>query len=85
MFLPPVSHVEDVVTKTTYAICEAEECGKWTCVHCKMLLSDKRTEHKCGSNEEDEKFKQMVIEKGYQACFVCGVTVELIEACNHIT
>ncbi|KAI4645117.1 hypothetical protein J4E93_005917 [Alternaria ventricosa] len=84
-FLPPGAHVEDPETKITYAICEAEECGKLTCVKCRSLLDEGTQNHKCDQNEDDKKFKQTANEKGYQECFVCGATVELAEACNHIT
>ncbi|KAI4657741.1 uncharacterized protein J4E78_006129 [Alternaria triticimaculans] len=84
-FLPPGNHVEDPESKITYAICEAEECGKLTCVKCRTLLDEGTQNHKCDQNEDDKKFKQTANEKGYQECFVCGATVELAEACNHIT
>ncbi|KAG9185256.1 hypothetical protein G6011_07800 [Alternaria panax] len=84
-FLYPGSHVEDSETKITYAICETEECGKLTCVKCKALLEEGTQNHQCKQTEDEKKFKQTAKEKGYQECFVCGATVELAEACNHIT
>ncbi|EMD69276.1 hypothetical protein COCSADRAFT_56374, partial [Bipolaris sorokiniana ND90Pr] len=83
-FLHPSSNVKDALSSTTYAICKAEECGGWTCVHCKTLLDKNSPAHTCGSNDVDENFKQIVLKKGYQRCFACGATVELAEACNHI-
>ncbi|KAH6870304.1 hypothetical protein BKA58DRAFT_457741 [Alternaria rosae] len=84
-FLPPGTHVEDPESKIIYAICEAEECGKLTCVKCQTALDQGARNHKCEQSEDDKKFKQTANEKGYQECFVCGATVELAEACNHIT
>tara|TARA_R110002003_G_scaffold9_36_gene702 strand:+ start:31838 stop:32038 length:201 start_codon:yes stop_codon:yes gene_type:complete len=66
-------------------MCEDEACSKLTCVGCKMLLENGTQNHVCKKNEEEEKFKQIATEKGYQECNVCGATVELAEACNHIT
>lgn len=83
-FLHPSTYVEDKDNDITYAVCEAESCGKITCVRCKALLQHEKHAHECGPNEEDRKFKQMATEKGYKACPVCGVTVELAEACNHV-
>ncbi|CAN9397112.1 unnamed protein product [Alternaria alternata] len=84
-FLHPESHVEDQETKITYAICDSEECGKLTCAKCKALLVDGTQNHECKQTEDEKKFRQTANEKGYQECFVCGATVELAEACNHIT
>ncbi|KAF1941973.1 hypothetical protein EJ02DRAFT_346572 [Clathrospora elynae] len=84
-FLHPTSHVEDPETKITYAICEGEDCGQLTCVKCKKVLDQGTQNHTCEQNEEDKEFKKTAGEKGYQECFVCGATVELAEACNHIT
>jgi hypothetical protein len=85
VFLHPSSHVTDGETKITYAICEGEDCGKLTCVGCKTLLEHGTQNHVCAKSEDEEKFKQTVNEKGYMVCNVCGATVELAEACNHIT
>jgi hypothetical protein len=84
-FLHPSCHITDPETKVTYAICEDEACGKWTCASCKVLLDQGTQNHTCTQNEEEEKFKETVIKNGYQECSVCGATVELAEACNHIT
>ncbi|KAH7361234.1 hypothetical protein BKA66DRAFT_444801 [Pyrenochaeta sp. MPI-SDFR-AT-0127] len=84
-FLHPTSHVEDPNTKITYAICESDDCGKVTCVKCKTLLDHGTKNHTCQQTEDDAKFKLTATKKGYQECFVCGATVELAEACNHIT
>ncbi|KAF1828664.1 hypothetical protein BDW02DRAFT_584306 [Decorospora gaudefroyi] len=84
-FLHPASHIKDPKTSVTYAICEAEDCGLSTCVECKQLLEEGTRNHECKQNEDDKRFKQMATEKGYQECSVCGATVELAEACNHIT
>lgn len=84
-FLSPANHITDSGTKITYAICEADGCCKITCVSCKLLLDNGLQAHKCEITEIEKKFKQTVEEKGYQECFVCGRTVELAEACNHIT
>ncbi|KAJ5065708.1 hypothetical protein J3E72DRAFT_182704 [Bipolaris maydis] len=83
-FLHPSSNAQDALSSTTYGICKVEECGSWTCVHCKTLLDKNNLTHTCISNDTDEAFKQIVLEKGYQRCFACGATVELAEACNHI-
>jgi hypothetical protein len=56
-----------------------------TCLKCKTLLDQGTQNHECKQDEDDAKFKQAAAEKGYQECFVCGATVELAEACNHIT
>lgn len=49
-----------------------------------MMLDQGVQNHFCKKNEEEEKFRQTAKEKGYQQCTVCGATVELMEACNHI-
>ncbi|CAA9960022.1 RING finger domain containing protein [Pyrenophora teres f. maculata] len=84
-FLHPTSHLEDADTRTAYAICEAEGCGKFTCTKCRALIQDGIENHECKKDEEQENFKQAAAEKGYQECTGCGAIVELIEACNHIT
>jgi hypothetical protein len=84
-FLNPQSHVTDPDSCVTYAICESENCRKLTCCSCKTVLDQGTASHTCKVNEEEVKFKQTVTEKGYQECVVCGATVELAEACNHIT
>ncbi|KAH7075857.1 hypothetical protein BKA63DRAFT_565907 [Paraphoma chrysanthemicola] len=84
-FLPPSAHVKDEDMKITYAICEDGACGALTCVGCRTLLKHGVQGHVCKKDEEEEKFKQITIEKGYQGCNICGATIELIEACNHIT
>jgi hypothetical protein len=82
--LHPSLHVINPETKIAYAICEDETCGISTCTSCKMLLKQGAQSHICRKDENDEKFKQAAMENGYQVCNVCGVTVELSEACNHI-
>ena len=84
-FLHPSLHIEDPDTKITYANCESEDCGALTCVKCKTLIDQRTQNHVCKQDEDEAKFKQTATEKGYQECFVCGATVELAEACNHIT
>ncbi|KAF2036042.1 hypothetical protein EK21DRAFT_52351, partial [Setomelanomma holmii] len=84
-FLHPSAHVQDAEVGIAYAICEDEACGQLTCVGCKTLLDNGTQNHVCKKSEEEEKFKQTATEKGYQQCNVCGATVELAEACNHIT
>lgn len=75
----------DEATKITYAICEDPACGKMTCTGCRVLLHDGTKDHVCTKSDEEEKFKKIAQENGYQECTVCGATVELIEACNHVT
>lgn len=84
-FLHPTLHVQDPDTEITYAICESEECNRLTCITCKTLLDHGTQNHFCRQDEDDRKFKATAKEKGYQECFVCGTTVELAEACNHMT
>ncbi|KAL5114843.1 hypothetical protein ACEQ8H_007272 [Pleosporales sp. CAS-2024a] len=84
-FLHPSSHVTNQTTNVTYAVCENDTCGKLTCVTCKNLLNDSTTNHVCKPDENEEKFQKLAEKKGYQSCSQCGATVELAEACNHIT
>lgn len=56
-----------------------------TCVGCKTLLEHGTCDHACTKSEDEKKFKETATEKGYMDCGVCGATVELAEACNHIT
>jgi hypothetical protein len=84
-FLHPTAHITDAESTITYAICEEEKCAKLTCTSCKTLIEHGTQNHTCAKDENEEKFKQIVTEKGYQECSVCGATVELAEACNHIT
>ncbi|KAH8730468.1 hypothetical protein GQ44DRAFT_700366 [Phaeosphaeriaceae sp. PMI808] len=84
-FLHPSNHITDEHTQVTRAVCEDEKCGKTTCTGCKELLEGDVRNHTCKKNECEEKFQQIVDEKGYQTCKICGATVELSEACNHIT
>lgn len=83
-FLHPYTHTMNQTTNVEFAVCEEEGCGKTTCIGCKTVIEGDAMNHKCEKNEEDEKFNQIAKEKGYQQCGVCGVTVELMEACNHI-
>lgn len=84
-FLHPSSHVTDEASGITYAICEDESCGNMTCIGCRALLEQGVANHVCKKDENEEKFKQEVSAKGYQLCSTCNTTIELIEACNHIT
>ncbi|KAF1851888.1 uncharacterized protein K460DRAFT_270383 [Cucurbitaria berberidis CBS 394.84] len=84
-FLHPTTHFKHPDTRVTYAICESEDCGKLTCCSCKTLLDQSTQNHTCQQDEDEKKFKEIAAEKGYQECFVCGATVELAEACNHIS
>jgi hypothetical protein len=52
---------------------------------CAATILTAVNKHKCEVSEEDKKFKATAKEKGYQECKACGSTVELAEACNHIT
>lgn len=61
-----------------------DACGKLTCTTCKALLNGVEG-HTCEQNEDYKKFKQTATEKGFQDCPTCASTVELAEACNHIT
>ncbi|KAF2263174.1 hypothetical protein CC78DRAFT_569198 [Lojkania enalia] len=67
----------------TYAECI--KCHARTCTHCKTLINDAISDHECELSEEDRKFEITVKEKGYQKCYNCESTIELIEACNHIS
>lgn len=84
-FLHPTAHITDPETNITYAVCENEECNKLTCTGCRTLIEQGTQDHVCKKDEDEEKFKQTATEKGYQECSICGATVELTEACNHIT
>jgi hypothetical protein len=84
-FLQPSAHVTDRATEITYAICEDDTCGKLTCIGCKNVLDEGTQNHICKKNENEEKFLQVAKENGYQECRTCGATVELAEACNHIS
>ncbi|KAF3047992.1 hypothetical protein E8E12_005103 [Didymella heteroderae] len=83
-FLSPATHVKDPATDLSYAICLDDACGKLTCTTCKALLDGVKN-HACEQNEDYKKFKQTAAEKGFQECPTCASTVELKEACNHIT
>jgi hypothetical protein len=84
-FLHPSTHVTDEATKIMYAICEAEACGKLTCVGCKNPLNEGTQIHVCKKDENEVKFQKLATENGYQKCSQCSAVVELAEACNHIT
>ncbi|KAF2107283.1 hypothetical protein BDV96DRAFT_693520 [Lophiotrema nucula] len=72
------------VTKTiSYAPCDF--CSTTTCTSCKTVIEKDVAEHECQVSENEKKFKLTVEEKGYQECYNCGSTVELSEACNHIS
>lgn len=55
------------------------------CKSCSDIFHAALLQHICEIPEEDKKFKIAAKEKGYQECFGCGSTVELAEACNHMT
>lgn len=55
------------------------------CQNCAAALLAAVIEHTCEVREEDRKFKLTAKEKGFQECSCCGKTIELAEACNHIT
>ncbi|KAF1978233.1 DUF1680-domain-containing protein [Bimuria novae-zelandiae CBS 107.79] len=84
-FLHPSEHIKDADTEIAYAVCDGNDCFQATCYTCKSLLAEGIQEHVCQVAENEKKFKETVDEKGYKECFVCGRTVELAEACNHIT
>ncbi|KAJ8114367.1 hypothetical protein OPT61_g3742 [Boeremia exigua] len=84
MFLSPALHDTDRSSKITYAVCQDEACGKLTCTTCKTLI-DAVESHTCDADDDYKKFKQTATEKGFQECPNCASTVELAEACNHIT
>ncbi|KAL1605324.1 hypothetical protein SLS60_004872 [Paraconiothyrium brasiliense] len=48
------------------------------------LLIDGTEGHTCKIDDNDQKFKEIVDEKGYKECYVCGATVELAEDWNGI-
>ncbi|KAJ4994320.1 IBR finger domain-containing protein [Stagonosporopsis vannaccii] len=83
-FISPAAQTKDPSSNTNYAICQDESCGRLTCTTCKTLL-DGASSHNCEQNEDYRKFKQTATEKGFQECPTCASTVELAEACNHIT
>jgi len=85
VFLSPTGHITDPDTNITYAICEGTDCGKVTCVACRMLIVNGIKGHTCEVQEDELKFKETAKEQGYQQCSICSRTVELAEACNHIT
>lgn len=60
------------------------ETGK-RCGMCRAKLLRALIEHRCKVGEAEAQFKKTSKEKGYQECHGCGSTVELAEACNHIT
>lgn len=84
-FLHPNGHIKDADSNITYVVCDEEDCFQATCVSCKTLLPDGVQGHACAVADHDRKFMNCVEEKGYKECSVCGVTVELKEACNHIS
>jgi hypothetical protein len=84
-FLQPSSHVTDPLTSISYATCSSGSCGKMTCTGCRALLLNGTEGHVCKKDENEVKFRQTATEKGYQLCEMCGATVELTEACNHMT
>ena len=78
---------------------KCDRCNTYTCTYCKNSIHEKETcqlcannewphaimEHECVLSETDRQFKDAVKENGYQECYTCGSTVELSEACNHMT
>jgi hypothetical protein len=63
--------------------CQNEENKR--CEKCQVVIVTALMEHKCEIPEIEKKFRLTAKEKGYQECQGCGSTVELAEACNHIT
>jgi hypothetical protein len=55
------------------------------CKACQAILRGVGNTHTCELPEAERKFKETVQKKGYQECNGCGGTIELMEACNHIT
>lgn len=84
-FCHPSTHIKDNAVDVEYAICEGDDCRQLTCCTCKSLITDGIYNHACHQAEDEQKFKAVTKEKGYQECNECGATVELAEACNHIT
>ncbi|KAL5398791.1 hypothetical protein PMIN06_008422 [Paraphaeosphaeria minitans] len=84
-FLHPNGHIQDAGPNKAYAVCDNDDCFQATCCYCKTLLADGAESHVCKINVEDEKFKETVAKRGFKECFFCGATIELAEACNHIT
>lgn len=78
-FLHPNSHIKDVGSSTTYAVCESEDCFQATCCYCKLLLVGGIEGHVCKVDDIDRKFKETVDQEGYKECYICGATVELAE------
>lgn len=62
-----------------------DSCASLTCVSCKALVDSNAAAHECIVLEADVKFELVVREKNYQRCFNCGATIELSDACNHIS
>ncbi|OCK85732.1 hypothetical protein K432DRAFT_399997 [Lepidopterella palustris CBS 459.81] len=79
-FIHPDNYQNEPVNS---ALCDA--CGSLTCVNCKALIDPTAGIHECIVQEEDRQFKKAVQEHGYQECFNCGATIELTEACNHMS
>jgi hypothetical protein len=52
---------------------------------CRSIIIKAIAEHKCSIPETDLQFKLKAEKEGYQECYACGRTVELAEACNHMT
>lgn len=84
-FLHPSTHTADLETNVKYAVCGDSACRKSTCTECKHLMSDGSQNHMCKKDEAEEEFRKSIKQHGYQQCQVCGATVELAEACNHVT
>lgn len=78
-------HIKDVDSNLVYAVCEAVDCGMVTCVPCKTLIRSGLRHHECKGQEVERVFQETAKKEGYKECFACGRTIELAEACNHIT
>ncbi|OCL14692.1 hypothetical protein AOQ84DRAFT_220353 [Glonium stellatum] len=79
-FIHPDQYQHDSLTT---APCNS--CTSVTCVKCKALVDSNVAAHECIVPEADRKFEIVVREENYQRCVNCGITIELSEACNHIS
>lgn len=72
-------------TTCKIVILPEHDCANRGCNTCKASLIPVITAHKCQIAEDDKLFKKVADEEGFKECFGCGSTVELSEACNHMT
>lgn len=88
-------HRQNYSTSDTVSYAKCDRCDKHTCTKCKNLLHEQKREdnelgpalaaHNCDITESEKQFRDAAKEHGYQVCDGCGGTVELKEACNHMT